>query len=108
MSDADTPWITWAYDLGAVPGVFLVISTMIYTVHDEINRVASRWLRWTRQGSFTLMAVLLVNGMMSDASRLSLVLVFWSGILALIINQLALRERAKTGEQVAHAESQLD
>lgn len=99
MSD-NTPWITLAYDVGAVPGVVLVISTMIYTVHDEINRVASRWLRWCRQTSFAIMAALLVNGIMSDASRLSLLLLFWSGIAALIINQLALRERARGSNEL--------
>jgi hypothetical protein len=56
------------------------------------------------------MAALLVNGLMSDASRLSMVLNFWSGIVAIIINVFALRERAsaETGEQTAHAESKLD
>jgi hypothetical protein len=105
MCTVDPPWITWAYELGAYPGIVFVIATMIYTVHDAINSVAPRWLRWARQISFTVMAVLLVNGLTSDASRLSMVLLFWSGIIAIVINLIALWRRSTGADAPCKADT---
>ena len=105
MCTVDPPWITLAYELGAYPGIVLVIATMIYTVHDVINSVGPRWLRWIRQLSFTVMAVLLVNGLMSDASRLSMVLIFWSGLIAIVINLIALWRRATGADAACEADT---
>jgi hypothetical protein len=95
LFDADIDWVAVAYRLGAWPGMVLVVGTMIYTVHDEINRVASTSIRWSRQISFVAMVVLLANGLMSDASRVSLILIFWSGIVSIVINLIALRQRSR-------------
>lgn len=93
MADCAT-WITPAFDVSAICGALLVAYVMQQTEHDRINSIAPMWLRVIRRLSFTVMALLLFNSILQDASRLSLVLLVWSGVGALLINAVALHLRA--------------
>lgn len=86
-------WIAPAFDVSAVFGALLVVYVMQKTEHDRINSVAPPWLRMIRRLSFTIMALLLIYSVLQDASRLSLVLLVWSGIGSLLINAVALHLR---------------
>lgn len=88
-----TDQILVAYYASALIGALLVIHVMQKTEHDRINKVAPSWLQWVRRGSFVLMALLLCNTVMREASRLSLMMVVWSGIGAIVINAVALHLR---------------
>lgn len=89
MSDV---WVS-IYDAVAMLGFFLSLYVMQKTEHDRINKVAPHWLAQLRRASFIGMALLLCNSIINDASWVSLVLIVCSGIVALLINAIALALR---------------
>lgn len=88
-----------AYDVTALIGIGSALYVMQKTEHDRINKVAPDWLQWSRRGSFITMVLLLCNSIISDASWISLVLIVWSGIMALLINGVALALRVPPGNR---------
>lgn len=87
---ASDAWVVPAYDASVLIGALVVIYVMQKTEHDRINKIAPVWLQWGRRASFIFMAMLLCNSVLEDASRISLMLLVWSGIGALVINAVAL------------------
>jgi hypothetical protein len=81
------------YNISAIVGCLLVLYVMQKTEFDRINTTAPLWLQWIRRGSFVIMAMLLLNSVLNDASQLSLKLLVWSGIGAVLINAVALALR---------------
>jgi hypothetical protein len=82
------------------------------TERDDINKRDPRWVQWVRRAGFWIMALALTCAMLENASQLSLLLVFGSGVCSLAINAIALalrasppsnREGARVGPSPAHS-----
>lgn len=102
---ANSGVISSIYDYVALSGVFLAVYVMQRTEHDKINSAAPAWLQWVRRLSFATMALLLLNSMLAQASRLSLFLLVLSGVGSLAINAVALHLRVPPSGRPNHRRS---
>lgn len=89
-----------AYNWINLGGVFVVLIVMTLTEHDAINTnaVAPQWLQWVRRVNLGSLVILLCNAIVEDNSQLSLLLLVWDGVLAMVINAIALAKRRPTNE----------
>ena len=88
-----TEWFWLFYDMSAYLGAFTVIFVMQQTDHDRSCNDAPQWLRQVRRVSFIIIAIILLTTIWSNHSVYAFVAAVESGIIAIVINGVALHKR---------------
>ena len=88
-------WISLAYDIVALTGVFLAVYVMQKTEHDRINRVDPMMLQWFRRLAFIACALALCYSIISEDWQRSVAVLLMVGAadINLAVNALALHMR---------------
>lgn len=83
------------FQCSAVIIIFLALYIVHQTTVDDVNAIDPVVLCWYRNAGFLFMSCALVNAIYEEASRRSLLTLYYSGAYSMVINAIALWLRAR-------------